>query len=86
MHDFLFSIANPVGIVGVALILIAYFFLSTGRWIADSFKYQVLNFIGAWLILYSLLFHWNLASVTIEIAWIIISVVGMVRAYRAISK
>ena len=80
MHDFLFEIANPVGIIGVVLILIAYLFLSTGRWIADSFKYQVLNFLGAWLILYSLFFYWNLASVTIEVAWIIISVIGLYRA------
>jgi hypothetical protein len=82
MYEFLYEIANSVGMIGVVLILIAYLFLSTGKWIADSFRYQLLNFIGAWLILYSLFFHWNLASVVIEIAWIIISVVGIYRAYR----
>ena len=83
MYDFCLLIANYVGMVGVILILIAYLFLSTGRWIADSMLYQLLNFTGAWLILFSLFFHWNLSSVVIEIAWIIISVVGIYRVITA---
>ena len=79
MHGIFLELANPIGIVGVIIILIAYFFLSTGKWVADSLVYQVYNFIGAWLILFSLFFHWNLASVIIEIAWIIISLIGMYR-------
>jgi hypothetical protein len=80
MTNFLARIADWVGIIGVILILIAYWYLSIGRWISDSFKYQFLNFIGAWLILFSLIYHWNLASVVIEIAWVFISIVGMRRA------
>ncbi len=74
--------ADVVGIVGVVMILIAYYFLSVGKWISDSMVYQVLNFLGAWLILFSLYFHWNLSSVVIEVAWIVISVMGMVRVVR----
>lgn len=80
MNDILLEIANPVGMVGVILILIAYFYLSNGKMAANSMTYQLLNFIGAWLILYSLYFHWNLSSVVIEIAWLVISVMGMYRA------
>jgi hypothetical protein len=76
------DLADLIGIVGVVMILIAYYFLSVGKWISDSMLYQVLNFLGAWLILFSLYFHWNLSSVVIEIAWIIISVMGMVRVVR----
>ena len=79
MHAFLQEIADPVGIVGVVLILIAYYYLSIGRWVADSLLYQFLNFLGAWLILFSLFYHWNLSSVVIEVAWIIISIIGMYR-------
>ena len=79
MYEFLFKISNPVGLIGVGSILIAYFFLSTGRWKSDGFIFQFLNFLGAWLILFSLYFHWNLSSVVIEIAWIAISVLGMWR-------
>ncbi len=82
MHSFLARIADWIGIIGVILILIAYWYLSIGQWIADSFKYQFLNFLGAWLILFSLFYHWNLASVVIEIAWVLISIVGMRRACK----
>lgn len=82
MFEVLDKISNPVGLIGVFLILLSYFFLSTGRWRANTLRFQLLNFIGAILILYSLYFHWNLSSVVIEIAWIIISIIGMVRIAR----
>ena len=83
MSDLLVVIANPIGLLGVVLVLIAYFFLSTGRWIADSLYYQIYNLVGAVLVLYSLYFHWNLSSVVIEIAWITISFIGL---FRIIAK
>lgn len=79
MYDFLLKLSNPVGIFGVIIILIAYYYLSVGKWSSDSLKYQWINFAGAWLILYSLYFHWNLSSVLIEVAWIIISMIGIYR-------
>lgn len=79
MHDILLKLSDPVGITGVVLILIAYYYLSVGKWIADSMIFQSMNFLGAWFILFSLYFHWNTSSVLIEVAWIIISAVGMVR-------
>ncbi len=82
MYDILLKLSDPVGILGVILILIAYYYLSVGRWIADSMRFQFLNFLGAWLILYSLYFHWNLSSVLIEVAWIIISMIGMYRCFK----
>lgn len=77
MFDFLEAISNPIGIIGVILILIGYYLLNTHRMTAKSLSFQLLNFIGAWFILYSLFFHWNLASVLIEAAWILISLVGI---------
>ncbi|HSW70333.1 MAG TPA: hypothetical protein VLI69_09325 [Gammaproteobacteria bacterium] len=79
MFEILYKIADVVGLIGVILLLIAYFFLSTGRWISDSMVYQVYNLLGAVLILYSLCFHWNLSSFVIEIAWVVISLIGIVR-------
>jgi len=73
------SISDGVGIAGVILVLLAYFFINTNRVSSQSISYLVLNFLGAWLILFSLLFHWNLSSVLIEIAWIIISLLGFYR-------
>lgn len=82
MYQRLASLSDPVGLFGVVIILIAYFLLSIGRWPANSVRFQLINFIGAGLILFSLYFHWNLASVVIEIAWMIISLIGICRAVR----
>ena len=79
MYDLLSKIANPVGLIGVILLLIAYFFLSTGRWRSDSLTYQINNLLGALFILYSLCFYWNLSSFVIEVAWIMISLIGIAR-------
>lgn len=82
-NHILSQLSNTIGIIGVILILIAYYLLSIGRWKSNTFIYQWLNFSGAWFILFSLFYHWNTASVLIEIAWIIISMLGMVRLFRA---
>jgi hypothetical protein len=79
MYKIAYDLANYIGLVGVVLLLIAYLFLSTGRWVSDSLTYQMYNLIGAVLILYSLCFHWNLSSFVIEIAWVAISLIGIVR-------
>ncbi len=71
--------SDGVGIIGVVLLLIAYYLLSTNKMSAQELNYQLLNFIGAVLILFSLFFHWNTASVLIETAWIIISLIGIYR-------
>ena len=75
--------ADIVGIAGVILLLIAYYFLNTNKLSADGLNYQLLNFIGASFILFSLFFDWNTASVLIESAWIIISLIGIYRILRA---
>ncbi len=82
MDYFLHEIANPIGIVGVVLVLIAYLFLQLDRMSQDSVTYSMLNVIGSIFILYSLFFFWNLASGIIEVAWLIISIYGLIKAYR----
>lgn len=79
----LVRISDVVGITGVIIILVAYYLLSAHKVTAHSFKYHMFNCIGAWMILFSLYFHWNTASVVIELSWISISVMGMYRCYKA---
>jgi hypothetical protein len=74
--------SNIIGILGVTLILIAYFLSQLRRWASDSLIYLLFNLIGAFLIMFSLLFHWNLASMIIEIAWATISIIGIYRLFR----
>jgi len=78
--------SNGVGLVGVVLLLSAYGLLSVNKLSAKQISYQLLNLSGAVLILFSLMFHWNTASVLIEIAWITISLVGIYRNVRGRSR
>jgi uncharacterized membrane protein len=82
MQDFWLLFSDVIGVVGVILLLTAYYCLNTNRTSAFSFKYQLVNFIGALLILISLFFKWNTAAAIIEVAWMLISIVGMRRALR----
>lgn len=77
------GIHNYVGLLGVALILAAYFLLQIGRLRQERPAYSILNGVGAVLILLSLTVDFNLASFVIEIAWISISIYGIVRSLRA---
>jgi hypothetical protein len=80
MFSFLESFSDHVGIIGVVLTIVAYYLINTNKVSAHNFSYVWLNLIGATLLLYSLCFHWNLACVLIEVAWISISLIGLYRA------
>lgn len=77
-----YEISNYVGIIGVILILAAYFFSQLKHVSIDSIPYLISNLLGSLLITYSLYFHWNLASFLIELAWFSISIMGLIRVYR----
>lgn len=72
--DFTF---NAVGIVGVGLIIIAFFLLQSGKLTSKDMVYPVLNLVGAILHIISLYRFWNVASFVIEIFWIGISAYGI---------
>ena len=70
---------DAVGTLGVILILLAYFLLQTGRWASHALNYLIVNLVGSFLIAISLLYDFNLSAFLIEIAWIAISLYGVVR-------
>lgn len=82
MTTFVMTIPDMIGIVGVILTLVAYCLLNLGRIDSDDMRYLLMNLSGSCLLLFSLLFSWNLSSVLIEIAWIAISVIGIVRYFH----
>jgi paired small multidrug resistance pump len=75
-----------VGFMGVACVLGSYFGLQAGKLLSDSSAYQWANIIGSVLILVSLYYEPNKSSITIQITWILISIYGLVRSYRAKKK
>lgn len=70
------------GLIGVALILFAYLLLQAGRLRGDALPHQLLNAAGALLILLSLLYAFNLSAFLMELAWLAVSIYGMVRGRR----
>lgn len=78
----LIKYADTIGIIGVVLVLVAYCLLNTNKLSSHDIRYPILNLVGSCLILFSLLFNWNLASVVIEAAWIVISLVGLYKVIQ----
>lgn len=71
-----------IGTIGVALIILAYAAVQVRRMRSEQLSYSVVNLVGAAMILVSLRYNFNLASVIIEIFWILISLWGIVLWFR----
>ena len=77
---------DVVGLVGVSLVVGTYFLSQVGRMDVHRPLYPGLNGVGALLILYSLMHTFNAASFVIELFWLAISFVGLMRALFFTSK
>ncbi|WP_430733197.1 CBU_0592 family membrane protein [Candidatus Sulfurimonas baltica] len=66
-----------LGIFGVFIVLVTYFLLQLEKVQSTSLSYSLLNVFGSLLILYSLMFNWNISSFIIEFFWILISLFGV---------
>ncbi len=79
-----------IGLIGVALIAIAYIQIQTQKKQQDTapLSYSVMNLCGSAMLLFSLCFNWNLAAVIIQLIWISISLFGIWRwrQYRSFIK
>lgn len=73
--------ANVIGILGSTLIVSAYAYNVYARTV-NAFVYNGTNLLGALFLTLSLLVHFNLASLLLEIVWIIIAVGGLIKAWR----
>ncbi len=74
---------DAIGILGAIILMIAFLLLQLGRLSSNTIVYSVLNAVGASLIVFSLLFNFNLSAFIIEVFWIAISLVGLFRVLRA---
>jgi len=70
-------ISNSVGMLGTFLVVLAYFLLQLERVAPRGLAYNLINFIGASCLLFSLCFTFNLASFVIELFWITASLIGL---------
>lgn len=79
---------DMVGFFGVFSYLFSYWLLQSRRLSVDSYRYSLLNLIGAMALLVSLLYNMNLPSLFAQIMWMIISLMGLYKTkqYKAIRR
>ena len=73
---------DAVGLTGTFLVVLAYYLLQLERIQPKSLSYNMINLVGAGLLLFSLCFQFNLASFVIEIFWIGASLIGLWKYWR----
>ncbi len=68
------------GLLGVALLLAAYF-ANQQRWLhSEDWRFPLVNFIGSCLILVSLAAQWSWPAGVVEVSWAAISLLGLARS------
>ena len=78
--------ATTLGVIGVAMILVAYAGQQFGRMLSSSWWYLGLNLVGSLFILFSLFYQYNLPAVIIETAWVFITLFSLSRRIRKVKK
>jgi uncharacterized membrane protein YqjE len=68
---------------GTLLVVAAYYLLQLEKLHPRGLTYNLMNLIGAILLLISLSYTFNLASVVIEIFWIGAALIGLWKLYRS---
>ncbi|MEQ1605480.1 MAG: hypothetical protein ABL999_11495 [Pyrinomonadaceae bacterium] len=66
-----------LGTFGVAVIIITYVLLQSGRLRSEQLAYSLLNAAGASLIIVSLYFNFNFPAFIVEFFWLLISLFGI---------
>lgn len=77
------TLPNILGLIGSAMVIVAYFAVARGSITGDSRVYYVANLFGAALIFASLWWAWNLPAAIVEVFWGAISVYGLRRDFFA---
>lgn len=73
---------NFIGTLGAFALILAYGMQQFGRWRAEDLIYSATNAVGASLILISLVVEPNIPSIVMELFWLLISIIGLWRAWR----
>ena len=79
MIDLTFDI---IGMSGTFLVVGVFFLLQLGKISPQSLSYNLMNLLGAILLLISLCYNFNLASFVIELFWIAASVIGLYKYWQ----
>lgn len=76
------TLADLIGLVGVAMLIGAFFLLQCEKVKFDDYLYLGFNSGGSALIAVSLLGEFNMSAFIIEVAWAAVSLFGLYRRWR----
>jgi hypothetical protein len=76
------SLPDVVGLVGVLAYLHAYALAQLQILAITDWRTALLNIVGGLLVMYSLLWSFNLASFVAQAFWMLFTVIGLVKARR----
>lgn len=71
-----------LGNIGVALMVGMYLLLQMERIESSSYKYSIFNALGAFLVVVSLMYEFNMSAFIVEGFWVVISLYGILRQWR----
>lgn len=78
-------LADIVGLVGSGLMVVAYAYSNMAK-AMNFLVFNLLNLVGSLLLIASLMVHFNLASMLLEIVWSIIAALGLIKLWVSRSK
>ena len=76
-------VTDAIGMTGTLLVVAAYYLMQLEQVQPRGLTYNLMNLIGAILLLISLSYTFNLASFLIEIFWIGAALLGLWKLYRS---
>ncbi|BAI96986.1 hypothetical protein Sj15T_14380 [Sphingobium sp. TA15] len=76
-----FDFASVIGLVGSGLMVLAYAYSNMAK-VLNFTLFNLLNLVGALLLIYSLTVHFNVASMALEVVWAFIALIGLAKALR----
>ena len=77
-----YGLIDLIGIIGVAIIVVAYLMLQLEKLKSTDLAYSVMNALGASLIVASLIVDFNLSALLMEVFWVLITFIGIGRHLR----
>jgi ABC-type uncharacterized transport system permease subunit len=80
-----FTFADVVGLCGSVIFIGAFSYANAAEQM-NKILFNSLNLIGAFLLMFSLWYRFNLAAFMLEAVWAVIALVGLVRALMANAK
>ena len=75
----MFDWATIAGLIGSALFVGGFAYANAAKQL-DKVLFNLINLLGAILLLVSLSVHFNLAAVVLEVCWGLIALVGLIKA------